>query len=189
MAQTSRIKAPIYIMYSVWAVRAAFIPPGDVVSAAPLTPKILCSGRFSTAKGENVEKLCTKKFCRKAKKRLTEGKSMRYTIKSQACPLCPHCTGTHHRGARPTSRTPHPGGKTLGGTYYEENFPAQEAPAQAGPRLSDPYEHQEWPQGHQCPPCQGPQEPDCLMADCRRRGRSAPAAASPDNQKCARKGR
>ena len=38
-------------------------------------------------------------------------------------------------------------------------------------------------------PCQGPQEPDCLMADCRRRGRSAPAAASPDNQKCARKGR
>ena len=68
---------------------------------------------------------------------------MRYTIKSQACPLCPHCTGAHHRGARPTSRTPHPGGKTLGGTYYEENFPAQEAPAQAGPRLSDPYEHQD----------------------------------------------
>ncbi len=36
---------------------------------------------------------------------------------------------------------------------------------------------------------QGPQEPDCLMASCRRRGRFALAAAIPDNQKCARKGR
>ena len=37
-------------------------------------------------------------------------------------------------------------------------------PAQAGPRFPDPHEHQEWPQGHQCPPRQGPQEPDCLSS-------------------------
>ena len=93
--------------------RGGFHTLYHLVSGGAFTPKILWAGWFSTAKSENVEKLCTEKFCRKAKKCLTEGKSMRYTIKSQACPLCPHCTGAYHRGAKPTSRTPHPGGKTF----------------------------------------------------------------------------
>ena len=54
-------------------------------------------------------------------------------------------------------------GGLSGGTENEKNFPAQEASAERGSWLPAAYEHQERPQGHQCSPRQGPQEPDCLI--------------------------
>lgn len=83
---------------------------------------------------------------------MTEWDLMRYTVELQACP---------HLGLKEAD--PIQGTSFYGGYHYEENLSAQEASAQAGPRLPDPHEHQERPQGHRCPPCKGPQEPDCLI--------------------------
>ena len=76
---------------------------------------------------------------------------MRYTVELQACPQ----SGT--------DQDPIPGISFYGGYNHEENFSAQEASAQGSSWLSDPHEHQERPQGHQCSPCKGPQEPDRLI--------------------------
>ena len=76
---------------------------------------------------------------------------MRYTVELQACP---------HFGTR---IDPIWGRVFTEDTNHEENFSAQEASAQGSSWLSDPHEHQERPQGHQCSPCKGPQEPDRLI--------------------------
>lgn len=111
-----------------------------------------CQNSFPPGMGEKVENLFTQNFVENTKKTLTEGDLMRYTVELQACP---------HLGLREAD--PIPGTSLYGGYHYEENLSAQEASAQAGPRLSDPHEHQERPQGHRSPPCKGPQEPDCLI--------------------------
>ena len=113
---------------------------------------ILWQKSFPRQNGEKVENLFTKKFEGKRKKCLTERHTMRYTVELQACPQ----SGT--------TSDPIPGISFYGGYNHEENFSAQEASAQGSSWLSDPHEHQEWPQGHQCSSCKGPQEPDCLIS-------------------------
>ena len=96
---------------------------------------------FPRQNGEKVENLFTKKFAGKRKKCLTERHTVRYTVELQACP---------HFGTR---NTPSSGTSFYGGYNHEENFSAQEASSQGSSWLSDPHEHQERPQGHQCSPC------------------------------------
>ena len=112
---------------------------------------ILWQTGFPRQNGEKVENLFTKKFAGKRKKCLTERHTVRYTVELQACP---------HFGTR---NTPSSGTSFYGGYNHEENFSAQEASSQGSSWLSDPHEHQERPQGHQCSSCKGPQEPDCLI--------------------------
>ena len=117
----------------------------------PKRPQYLVEKSFPQQNGEKVENLFTKKFAGKRKKCLTERHTMRYTVELQACPQ----SGT--------DQDPIPGISFYGGYNHEENFSAQEASAQGSSWLSDPHEHQERPQGHQCSPCKGPQEPDRLI--------------------------
>ena len=105
------------------------------------------------------------RFCaEKPKKGLTEWKMLYYTITLQAlvgpcAPMraCPCMSGAGTKAKAPA------GGQVLGGQQHEKNVSAQEAPAQPCPRFPRPHEQQEWPQGHQRPPCEGPQEPDRLI--------------------------
>ena len=112
--------------------------------------------KFSTGNGWKSWKIFhsrfSKKFAGKRKKCLTEWDSVRYTVELQACP---------HLGL---TEWPQSGDEFLRRIQnHEENFSAQEASAQGSSWLSDPHEHQERPQGHQCSSCKGPQEPDCLI--------------------------
>lgn len=124
--------------------------------------KIRCkmwrSRAFPQCMGEKVENLSTRQKQKRWKK--TQKVLDRRETDALYCLIA--SLSPQNRGRR-SRKTPYPGDESNGGKEHEENVPAQEASAQGSPRLPVPYEHQERPQGHQCSPRKGPQEPDRLI--------------------------